>query len=231
MAHLDNGLCPKCGVAVVALQYSPPIDESPPKTDEVPEIAPAVNPPVDEVKVVEPEVSPPTEENNVVEPVATITSTPLLVPEVITNPVFTALAVPEPVIQDKPLETLNLPLVIELPPPQTKEIPVVGEDYSVSVEQLADIFKIDIAKADAIYKEKVLRVKGTIETVVLGDPDNHYIILSGYLPSLEQKVLCIFDKKYELVLTRLIPGQRITVVGKYHGYDTYIRLMDSLPVA
>ena len=218
MAHLDNGLCPKCGVAVVALQSPPPIDESLPEIETVPDTVSVDSPSVEEIKVIEPRV-------------AIIVSTPTLVPEIMPNTASTASPTPESVIQDKPSETLNIPLVIELPPPQTKEIPLVGEDFSVSVEQLADIFKIDIAKADAIYKEKVLRVKGTIETVVLGDTENHYIILSGYLPSLEQKVLCIFDKKYEPIMTRLIPGQRITVVGKYNGYDTYIRLMDSLPVA
>jgi hypothetical protein len=226
MAHLDMGLCPKCGAAITPLQAPPLVDESLPKIDAVPEVTSAVSPPAEEIKAVEAVVA-----TTPVEPVAIIASPLPLVPEVMPDITSTARQAPEPVTQAKSSETQDIPDVIELPPPQTKEIPVLGEDFSVSVEQLSEIFKIDIIKADAIYKEKILRVKGTIETVALDDPENHYVILSGYPPSLEQKVQCIFDKKYEPILTRLIPGQRMTVLGKYNGYDTYIRLMDSLPVA
>ena len=226
MAHTDRGLCPKCGADLSILQSAPTVGDSPLKTDDVPEVIPVVSPPAEEIKAVEAVVA-----TTPVEPVAIIASPMALVPEVMQSTPSTALQVPEPITQAKSSETQDIPDVIELPPPQTKEIPVVGEDFSISVEQLTDIFKIDITKADAIYKEKVLRVKGTIEMVAVDDQENHYIILTGFVPSTEQKVQCVFDKKYEPVLSRLIPGQKITVLGRYNGYDIYIRLIDSLPVA
>ena len=231
MTHTDMGSCPKCGVAIGALQSPSSADDSPLKIDEIPEITPANNPTIEQISSAETAARLASEEIKPVEKVEIADPPPPPDAEIISNPMPVALPAIKPVIENKPPPNIDIHEVIELPPPQPKEIPVVGEDFSISVEQLADIFKIDIAKADGIYKEKVLRVKGTIETVALDDPENHYIILGGYHPSQEQKVQCIFDKKYEPVLTRLIPGQRITVLGRYNGYDTYIRLMDSLPVA
>ncbi|MDD5288443.1 MAG: hypothetical protein PHY28_04960 [Dehalococcoidales bacterium] len=215
-ARAKNGLCPKCGSPVAEVHAQPSANDTPLETEEIKAVGPVAESP--------PEPALP------VEPLPQIEAVSHVVPEVIPNPPLNPAPIQVPAIDLKPPETVdNLP-VIELPPPPPKTIPVLSEEFSVSMEQLAEIFKNDSAKADVIYKEKILRVKGTVEKIFIEDTENPYIVLGSSDPAVGQKVQCVFESKYLPALRRMTTGQKITALGKYSSFDTDVHLVECMPV-
>lgn len=209
VARAKKAICPKCGSPVVDLQSNPNVTESPPE----PETLIAVATTATETRTVETSAPPP-------EPVAS--EAPPVVPE--TSPI------PETPLEEKTRDAINLPPVIELPPPPIKELPALSEEFSVSIEQLAAVFNTDSSKAFAEYQGKLLRIKGIVEAVNIMDSQNPHLIMSSIDPKVTQKVRCAFEAKYLPVLGRISAGQKITALGKYNGFDVDFQLVDCMPV-
>ncbi|MBN2350134.1 MAG: hypothetical protein JXJ22_14945 [Bacteroidales bacterium] len=98
--------------------------------------------------------------------------------------------------------------------PASKSVEKEKADFTMEASALAGEFEIDEQKANVMYLDKVIQVKGIIDnisdektviSVTLKDPES----LSG--------VICSFDKS-SLTITQLTPGEKITVKGICTGY-------------
>jgi hypothetical protein len=138
--------------------------------------------------------------------------------------------VPEEPIETKVELTTETQPVPEPVPPEIPETPQLDE-IGVTIEELHDVFKTDSSAADADYRGKMLKVKGLVEQVSVAEGDvNSFVVLGSANEAILRKVRCVFDKRYAPVVERIVVGQKITILGKYDGYDVNIRLIDCLPV-
>lgn len=227
-ARTRKGLCPRCGSRLPDGQSHPLQSGSPEKTIEIP-----IEPPVE--STIEPPVATlPAETSKPEPPVQTPPpAEPQPEPELpatpakIENTPAPDVPVPEAVAGNNPGEAVAPP---ELNPSPPVAVPSFDELVSVPAEQLLEVFKIDSGVADAACKEKTLRIKGSIEKIYTEDTANPYVVLGSPDTAVTQKVQCVFEPKYLPVISRMIAGQKVTVLGKYDGYVTDIRLIDCMPV-
>ena len=172
--------------------------------------------------VPEPEPEPKPEPELVLEPEPKPIPEPELVPE----------PEPEPKPELEPVPESESELKLEpepVPEPEPKPIPepeLELTEKEITVEGLYSAYG-DKITADAKLMDKILKVTGVVDKIVVNDiHEIYYIILTGAEKKEEQHVRCTFDKKDGPELNRLIEGQTVTVQGKYDGYRINIILRD-----
>ena len=134
---------------------------------------------------------------------------------------------PEPMLEpEAELEPEPQPeLVLELEPEPTSGA------IEVTVEQLYSAYKADAVAADAKLANKILKVTGAVDRIVVNDVHGiYYIILTSAEKKEEWNVRCTFDKKGGPKLNRLTEGQTVTVQGKYDSYARNILMSDCVLV-
>jgi DNA-directed RNA polymerase subunit RPC12/RpoP len=160
--------------------------------------------------------------------------TPELELEPVPEPVLKPEPEPEPALEPEP-ELVPEPepepkLEPEpVPEPEPKPIPepeLEPTEKEITVEGLYSAYG-DKITADAKLMDKILKVTGVVDKIVVNDiHEIYYIILTGAEKKEEQHVRCTFDKKDGPELNRLTEGQTVTVQGKYDGYRINIILGD-----
>jgi len=125
----------------------------------------------------------------------------------------------------------------ELEPEPMPEIELAPEseptptEIEVTVEELHSAYEADKVAADAKFTNKILKVTGVVDRIVVTDiHDIYYIILTSAEKKEEWNVRCTFDKEHGAKLNRLTAGQAVTVQGKYDGYRINILMRDCVLV-
>lgn len=85
-----------------------------------------------------------------------------------------------------------------------------------SAEIVAD-YKENGVAADAKYKDKLVEISGTVETIDKDILDTPYIALESYQYAIVDKVQCMFSRSNESELATVAKGQKITLRGKVEG--------------
>ncbi len=116
------------------------------------------------------------------------------------------------------------------PPPATTprlETGAPSGTILTTADDLAVIFARDSAAANAVMKDKVVRVSGVVEKIFAKpNLDIFYIVLTGSGGQTSWQVRCTFDREQGQALSRLNVGQAETVQGRYAGYEKNIILKD-----
>jgi len=185
---------------------------APPQPEQVPEPEPeAIAPPQPEqVPEPEPEAIAPPQPEQVPEPE----------PEVLPQPQPEQVPEPEPEVLPQPEPELMLESISE----STTMI-------EVTAGQLYSVYSADEAAADTKLKNKILKVTGVIDRIVVNDTHNvYYVMLTSAEKKKEWNVRCTVDRKYVPELHRLTTGQAVTVQGEYNGYKRNILVKDCIIV-
>ena len=120
--------------------------------------------------------------------------------------------VSEPVPESEPE-----PVPVPGPEPETSSTAI-----EVTVEELNLAYQEDKVAANAKFTNRILRVTGSVDKVVVRDYlDIAYVLLAGAV-TLKWNVRCTFEKQYSSQLNRLTQGQVVTVQGEYGGYERNI---------
>lgn len=129
--------------------------------------------------------------------------------EVIPLPVANPVNVPEPESDSEdtlPEQSIN------------NNSPPIAPESDISVEQLLAAYAEDDAAANARFVAKHIRITGIVDKIEIKDYlDIYYISLNNAERSSLQTVRCIFDKKDMDKLKNLVPGQKVTVSGRFDG--------------
>jgi len=183
-----------------------------PEPEPMPELEPEPEP--EPVPKLEPELMAEPEPKPTPEPEPELMAEPE--PEPTPEPEPELMAEPEP----EPARGPEAEPILELEPePTSTEIEVtVGELHSAYGDKIT---------ADAKLMDKILKVTGIVDKIVVNDMyEIYYIILTSAERKEEWHVRCTFDKKDGPELNRLTTGQTVTVQGKYDGYRINILLRD-----
>ncbi len=133
----------------------------------------------------------------------------------------------EPVPEPEP-ESMPEPQPEPMPESKPELTPTAIE---VSVEELSSAYRVDKVAADAKFTNRILKVTGVVDRIVVNDiHDVYYIILTSAEKKEEWNVRCTFDKKHAPKLNRLTAGQTVTVQGEYDGYRINILMRDCVLV-
>ena len=144
---------------------------------------------------------------------------PLTEPEPESMPEPQRQPIPEPEAELKPKPQPESILALEPEPTSTT--------VEVTVEELYLAYKADKAAADAKLMNKILKVTGVVDKIVVNNiHEIYYIILASAAKKEEWNVRCTFDKEYGAGLNALAAGQTVTVQGTYYGYKLNVLMRD-----
>jgi hypothetical protein len=191
----------------------PPISIEPEKTlepDPIPEPSISVEP--EKTPEQKPPVSSESTYNPVVEPESEVIPLPAKMPE--KEPEVESEI--EPVTEPNQKVDTNQPADAEL---------------NLTVEELLVAYAEDNVAANAKFIDKRLRISGTVDKIEIKDYlDIYYISLNNTERNSLQTVRCIFDKKDMDDLNKLLPGQKVTVSGKFDGSIIDFRMSECILV-
>jgi len=212
--------------------YKPEASEE----EEVEEIPPA---PVKTTRARQPELEPEREP----EPEPKAEPAPEPEPEVIVEPPPQPRAVPplepapppppEPELQPAPAPAPP-PVVEPAPPPRPNPIltlETIPDGLEVTTEEISSAYQADKAAAHTKLTNKTLKVTGIADKIFVKEHlDIQYILLTTAERGDMWNVRGTFDKKLAYQLRRLTPGERLTIQGRYNGYERNIILKDCVLV-
>ena len=98
---------------------------------------------------------------------------------------------------------------------------------AVSANQLSSAYNANEVSADDKYKDKVLEVTGTVDSIGKDFTDTSYVTLQASGDILG--VQCMFDDQYKSQLSKLQKGQRIRLRGTCKGKTLNVLLADCSP--
>ena len=156
---------------------------------------------------------------------------PVAEAEPVSEPEREPIPEPELVAEAEPVsEPEREPILEPEPVPVLEREPTSGV-IEVTAEGLFSVYKADEAAADTKFVNKVLKVTGIADRVVVNYVhDVYYIMLTGAVEKEVWSVRCAFDKKQGSKLDRLTAGQTVTVQGEYDGYKRNILMRDCILV-
>jgi len=150
-------------------------------------------------------------------------------PELVVEPEPELVAEPEAELVAEP----EAELVAEPEPeavPRSKRKRTSGA-IEVTVEELNSAYEANRMAAEAKFANKILRVTGAVDKIVVRDHlDIRYILLAGAGKKGVWNVRCTFDKEHVSQLRQLTAGQTVVVQGKYNGYERNILIGDCVLV-
>ena len=213
---------------VVTPQPEPELETKPEAVLE-PEPEPVVAP--------QPELEPEAKPEAVLKPEPELIVTPQPEPEVKPEAVIKPQPEPEPEVKPEAvLEPEPEPVVAPQPEPEPEAKPVVTPqpvyaELEVAVEELLSAYETDGVAANVKFANKILRITGVVDRIEVKDTLGiYYITLRSAEKRSLQTVRCVFDEKHGNELNRLLPGQTVTVKGKYDGSIIDIRMSDCVLV-
>ncbi len=138
---------------------------------------------------------------------------------------------PEPKPEPKPMPEPEPVLEAEPEPaPELEPDPTTGI-IAATVAELHSAYRADEVAADAKFMNKILKVTGVVDKIVVeAVHDIYYIILASAEKKKAWNVRCMFDKGHGPELKQLTTGQTMTVQGKYDGYKINILIRDCVLV-
>lgn len=86
--------------------------------------------------------------------------------------------------------------------------------YNLTPEQLYGEYDANKVAADAKYKDKVVKITGSIESIGKDVVDTAYIVIGG---NGLNGVQCMFPKGQELAISQLSKGQVVNAKGQVSG--------------
>jgi len=200
-----------------------------PPVSEEPEPEPALEP------VPEPEPEPIPEPMPEPEPIPEPVPAPEL--EAKTAPVAEPIPEAEPMPEPEPIpEPVPEPELEAKPAPEPQPVPELEPEpttgaIAVTANELNSAFQADKAAANAKLTDKILRLTGTVDKIIVKDNlDIQYILLTSAEKQATWNVRCTFGREHGPQLTRLTEGQTVTVQGKYDGYERNIIMKDCVLV-
>jgi len=98
---------------------------------------------------------------------------------------------------------------------------------SVSASELTSAYNANEVSADDKYKDKVLSVSGTVDSIGKDITDTPYVTLQASGDFLG--VQCMFDDQYKGELAKLQKGQHVTLRGTCKGKSLNVLLADCVP--
>ena len=105
--------------------------------------------------------------------------------------------------------------------------PITPTVIVVTVEEVYSACESDKAAADARFRDKVLKVTGVVDRIVVDTEYNiHYINLNSAEKRDKWNVRCMFDRKDGPELNQLTDGQVVTVKGNYDGCELNVLIKD-----
>jgi len=227
----------------------PPVSEEPepepaPEPVPEPELEPTPEPePVPEPVPQPPEPEPMPEPEPVPEPELEAKPAPEPVPEPEPEPQPVSAPVAEPIPEAEPMpepepipEPVPEPELEAKPAPEPKPVPELEPEpttgaIAVTANELNSAFQADKAAANAKLTDKILKVTGTVDKIIVKDNlDIQYILLTSAEKQATWNIRCTFGREHGPQLTRLTEGQTVTVQGKYDGYERNIIMKDCVLV-
>jgi len=230
-SRTEDWACPSCGYPLLSpsykkitktykqLQEEKSSELKPPLAEYEPEVEPEPTP--------EPEVEPmpELELKQVTEPVAEPEPEPAPEPE------------PEPAIEpesEPELKQVAEPVAAPEPAPAPEAVaeaePVLEPESAsgaivITVAQLNSMYNADRAAANAKLANKILKITGVVEKVVVREHLGiQYMLLANSGSQRQWNVRCTFDEKHGSALKKLTSGEMATVQGEYAGYERNIIL-------
>jgi len=97
----------------------------------------------------------------------------------------------------------------------TKKVQSQTPSYTLSANQLYRDYKANEVAADAKYKDRIVVVSGTIDSIGKDIMNQAYIVIGG--EGFLDGVQCMFTKGEESSIAQLSKGQHVTVKGKVSG--------------
>ena len=115
-----------------------------------------------------------------------------------------------------------------VPEPEPESVPA---EMAVTVEELQLAFADDMTEAEGKFVDKVLKITGFVGRIAVNDIiDSPCVVLTSSEKTVLRNVLCVFDKKHAPELKLLVPGQTVTVQGKYDSCTINILVTDCVLV-
>ena len=154
-------------------------------------------------------------------------------PEMVAEPEPELIAEPEPEMVAEPEPEL---VVEPEPEPKPEALPgpkrkLPSGTIEVTVEELNSAYEANRMAAEAKFTNKILRVTGAVDKIVVRDHlDIRYILLAIAGKKGVWNVRCTFGKEHVSQLRQLATGQTVTVQGKYNGYERNILIGDCVLV-
>ena len=91
-------------------------------------------------------------------------------------------------------------------------------ETALTAGELLSAYEAEGVAADTKFVNKILNITGVVARVEIKENlDIYYVTLGSAEKKLLQTVRCMFDKKHASQLSQLMPGQTVTVQGKYTG--------------
>jgi len=127
--------------------------------------------------------------------------------------------------------------------PETKAITEAGAapepepesasgEMAITVEELQSAFADDVAGAEEKFVDRILKITGLVGRIAVNDIiDSPCVVLISSEKTVLRNVLCVFDKKHAPELKLLVPGQTVTVQGKYDSCTINILVTDCVLVS
>jgi len=127
--------------------------------------------------------------------------------------------------------------------PETKAITEAGAapepepesasgEMAITVEELQSAFADDVAGAEEKFVDRILKITGLVGRIAVNDIiDSPCVVLISSEKTMLRNVLCVFDKKHAPELKLLVPGQTVTVQGKYDSCTINILVTDCVLVS
>lgn len=124
------------------------------------------------------------------------------------------------------------PEAVEAVEEETEPVKIIQPDMEITVEELLATYTADEAAAEDKFKDKVLKITGTVGRIEVRDYlDFDYINLTNAEGNILEHVRCFFAKESGPELNQLEIGQRITVQGTYDGSIISMRLKGCMLVS
>ncbi len=100
----------------------------------------------------------------------------------------------------------------------------------VTAQELYSAYEANQVAADAQYKDKTLKISGTVIEIGKDIFDTPYVMLQGGTTYLESMmgVRCEFNREYESELAQLAKGDTVIIQGEVSSYMVDVLLKDSI---
>ena len=133
----------------------------------------------------------------------------------------------EPILEPETVPEPEQESIAEIEPALEPETEITAGAIEITVGELRSEYKTDKVAADAKFVDKILRVTGIVDKMVVRENlDIRYVLLTSAEEKGTLNVRCTFDREHISGIRRLTSGQAITIQGKYDGYQRNILMTD-----
>ncbi len=101
--------------------------------------------------------------------------------------------------------------------PSVAKEEVKVEAIKIEAETLRQVYKANEVNGDAIYKDKLVEISGSVDSIGKDIVDKAYITFKADDAYAFDKVQCMFRDSEQGVLANLKSGQKVTVQGTVSG--------------